>query len=163
MSQVTRDLICIVWLTSFRQSKNPNGQPAAQATLTRFLAQPLSSDMWKSTPERSWAHSCRICHLNLVHVRKKARKISSSSSENVSLYIIFSTPHNIFFQNFPQNIDELVDEWILAQRLSAVEESGLAAVPIIASPNGPEPKLVSTGKTAINLASYNFTGLGMNT
>ncbi|KAF8179908.1 serine palmitoyltransferase [Pholiota molesta] len=61
--------------------------------------------------------------------------------------------------------DELVDEWIpepLAQPLSTVDESDLAAVPIIAGPNGAKPKLVSTGKTATNLASFNFTGLGGN-
>ena len=64
-----------------------------------------------------------------------------------------------------QEIDELVDEWIpepLAQPLSPMEQSDLAAVPIIAGPNGPKPKLVSTGKTAVNLASYNFTGLAGN-
>ena len=59
----------------------------------------------------------------------------------------------------------MVDEWIpepLAQPLSTIEESDLAAVPIIAGPNGPKPKLVSTGKTTTNLASYNFTGLSGN-
>ena len=59
----------------------------------------------------------------------------------------------------------MVDEWIpepLAQPLSPIEQSDLAAVPIIAGPNGPKPKLVSTGKTAVNLASFNFTGLAGN-
>ncbi|KAF8816700.1 serine palmitoyltransferase [Phlegmacium glaucopus] len=70
-----------------------------------------------------------------------------------------------FIQFTGNEIDDLVDEWIpepLAQPLSAIEQSDLAAVPIIAGPNGPKPKLVSTGKTAVNLASYNFTGLSGN-
>jgi len=46
--------------------------------------------------------------------------------------------------------------------LSSMEQSDLATLPIIAGPNGPKPKLVSTGKTAVNLASYNFTGLAGN-
>jgi serine palmitoyltransferase len=73
------------------------------------------------------------------------------------------TPHSS--PSCPQEVDELVDEWIpepLAQPLSTVDESDLAAVPIIAGPNGAKPKLVSTGKTATNLASFNFTGLGGN-
>ena len=50
----------------------------------------------------------------------------------------------------------------LAQPLSTTEVSDLAAVPIIAGPNGPKPKLVPTGKTAVNLASYNFASLSGN-
>ena len=64
-----------------------------------------------------------------------------------------------------QEIDELVDEWSpepLAQPLTAIEQADLAAVPIVAGPNGPKPKLVSTGKTATNLTSFNFTGLAGN-
>ena len=71
--------------------------------------------------------------------------------------LVFSFSH--------QEIHELVDEWIpepLAQPLSTIEQSDLAAVPVIAGPNGPKPKLVSTGKTAVNLASFNFTGLSGN-
>ncbi|KAF8961402.1 serine palmitoyltransferase [Flammula alnicola] len=70
-----------------------------------------------------------------------------------------------FIQFSDKEIDELVDEWIpepLAQPLTTTEQSDLAAVPIIAGPNGPKPKVVSTGKTAINLASFNFTGLAGN-
>lgn len=65
----------------------------------------------------------------------------------------------------PQEMDELVDEWTpepLAQPLTAQEEHDLAAIPIISGPNGPKPKLMSTGKTVINLASFNFTGLSGN-
>jgi len=36
------------------------------------------------------------------------------------------------------------------------------AVPIVAGANGPKPKILSTGKTAYNLASYNFAGLAGN-
>jgi len=64
-----------------------------------------------------------------------------------------------------QEVDELVDEWSpepLAQPLTVTEQADLAAVPIVAGPNGPKPKLVSTGKTATNLTSFNFTGLAGN-
>lgn len=58
-----------------------------------------------------------------------------------------------------------MEEWIpepLGQPLDEKEQADLNSVAIIAGPNGPKPKLVSTGKTAINLASYNFTGLAGN-
>ncbi|KAF9484302.1 serine palmitoyltransferase [Pholiota conissans] len=74
-----------------------------------------------------------------------------------------SGKHFIKFSD--KEIDELVDEWIpepLAQPLSTTEESDLAALPIIAGPNGSKPKLVSTGKPTTNLASFNFTGLAGN-
>lgn len=64
-----------------------------------------------------------------------------------------------------QEIDELVDEWApepLGQPLDAKEQAELAAVPIIAGPNGPKPKLASNGKSVTNLASFNFTGLAGN-
>ncbi|RDB17195.1 Serine palmitoyltransferase 1 [Hypsizygus marmoreus] len=70
-----------------------------------------------------------------------------------------------FIQFTDKEIDELVDEWTpepLGQPLSAKEQADLASVPIIAGPNGPKPKLVSTGKTVTNLASLNFTGLAGN-
>ncbi|KAJ8072793.1 serine palmitoyltransferase component [Marasmius tenuissimus] len=70
------------------------------------------------------------------------------------------------FINFSEKeIDELVDEWTpepLAPPLHEQEASDLAALPIVAGPNGPRPKLVSTGKSAYNLASLNFTGLSGN-
>lgn len=65
---------------------------------------------------------------------------------------------------FSQEIDDLVDEWVpepLAQPLSPREQADLAAVPVIAGPTGPKPKLLN-GKTVFNLASYNFTGLSGN-
>ena len=58
-----------------------------------------------------------------------------------------------------------MDEWNpepLAQPLDTWDEADLAAVPIIAGPNGPKPKLANTGKTVVNLASFNFTGLSGN-
>jgi serine palmitoyltransferase len=64
-----------------------------------------------------------------------------------------------------QEIDELVDEWVpepLAQPLSVVEHAELATLPVVIGSNGPKPKLQSTGKTVINLASFNFTGLSGN-
>ncbi|KAI0922809.1 hypothetical protein AcW1_002628 [Taiwanofungus camphoratus] len=63
-----------------------------------------------------------------------------------------------------KEIDDLVDEWVpepLAQPLSPREQADLAAVPVIAGPTGPKPKLLN-GKTVFNLASYNFTGLSGN-
>ena len=65
-----------------------------------------------------------------------------------------------------QEIDELVDEWIpepLAQPLTTTEQSDLAAVPIIAGPNGHKPKLIGSQKGTVNLASFNFTGLARST
>ncbi|KIJ64715.1 hypothetical protein HYDPIDRAFT_111301 [Hydnomerulius pinastri MD-312] len=64
-----------------------------------------------------------------------------------------------------KEIDELVDEWApdsLAQPLSEWEQRDIASVPIIAGPNGPKPKLLATGKTVTNLASFNFSGLAGN-
>lgn len=64
-----------------------------------------------------------------------------------------------------KEIDELVDEWApepLGQPLTDWEQHDLLAVPVIQGANGPRPKLVSTGKTVLNLASFNFTGLAGN-
>ncbi|KII91569.1 hypothetical protein PLICRDRAFT_89845 [Plicaturopsis crispa FD-325 SS-3] len=70
-----------------------------------------------------------------------------------------------FIQFSEKEVDELVDEWTpepLGQPLNAQEQADLDSVPIILGPNGPKPKLVSTGKAAVNLSSYNFTGLAGN-
>ncbi|KAF9225009.1 PLP-dependent transferase [Gyrodon lividus] len=67
-----------------------------------------------------------------------------------------------FIQFSEKEIDELVDEWTpdaLVQPLSEWEQRDLTSVPIIAGPNGPKPKLLSTGETVVNLASFNFAGL----
>jgi serine palmitoyltransferase len=64
-----------------------------------------------------------------------------------------------------QEIDDLVNEWSpepLCDPLNEWEEAELASLPVIAGPQGPKPKLANTGKTAINLASFNFTGLAGN-
>lgn len=64
-----------------------------------------------------------------------------------------------------KEVDELVDEWApepLNAPLSEWEQRDLMSVPIITGPNGPKPKLLSSGKTVINLASYNFAGLASN-
>ena len=50
----------------------------------------------------------------------------------------------------------------LGNELTPTEQADLDAVPVIAGPNGPKPKLASTGKTVTNLASLNFTGLAGN-
>jgi len=50
----------------------------------------------------------------------------------------------------------------LAAPLTPAEDNDLAATPVIIGPNGPRQKLASTGKQAINLASFNFSGLAGN-
>jgi len=63
-----------------------------------------------------------------------------------------------------KEINDLVDEWTpepLAAELSPQEKADLSSVPVIAGPTGPKPKLTN-GKTVLNLASYNFTGLAGN-
>ncbi len=50
----------------------------------------------------------------------------------------------------------------LAQPLNPVEQYELDSQPVIQGATGPKPKLVSTGKTVLNLASYNFAGLSGN-
>ncbi|KAH7883087.1 serine palmitoyltransferase [Phlebopus sp. FC_14] len=70
-----------------------------------------------------------------------------------------------FIQFSEKEIDELVDEWTpdaLVQPLSEWEQRDLYSVSIISGPNGPKPKLLSTGKTVTNLASFNFAGLAGN-
>lgn len=69
-----------------------------------------------------------------------------------------------FIEFTEKEINELVDDWTpepLGKPLTDVEASELAAVPIVAGHNGPKPKLTN-GKTVVNLASYNFTGLANN-
>ena len=61
-----------------------------------------------------------------------------------------------------QEIDELVDEWTpepLVPPLDVYEQVELSNIPVIQGAAGPKPKLMNTGKTVLNLASYNFTGL----
>ncbi|THH06253.1 hypothetical protein EW145_g4213 [Phellinidium pouzarii] len=70
-----------------------------------------------------------------------------------------------FVKYTEQEIDELIDEWNpepLALPLDSVEQSDFAAIPVIQGANGAKPKLLSTGKTVINLASFNFAGLAGN-
>ncbi|KAG8944761.1 serine palmitoyltransferase component [Tulasnella sp. 424] len=63
-----------------------------------------------------------------------------------------------------KEIDELVDDWVpepLYQPLDEGEQAELDTMPVISGPVGPKPKLAN-GKTVMNLASYNFTGLQGN-
>lgn len=58
-----------------------------------------------------------------------------------------------------------MDEWTpepLEPPLTPAERNDLGATPVVIGPNGPRPKLASTGKLAINLASFNFSGLAGN-
>ena len=55
-----------------------------------------------------------------------------------------------------------MDDWVpdpLVPPLDVYEELELSHLPVVQGPVGPKPKLVNTGKTAINFSSYNFTGL----
>jgi hypothetical protein len=64
-----------------------------------------------------------------------------------------------------QEIDELVDNWVpepIAKPLTNLEAAELAAILVVAGPNGPHPVLINIGKPAINLDSLNFTGLAGN-
>ncbi|KIY68343.1 serine palmitoyltransferase [Cylindrobasidium torrendii FP15055 ss-10] len=70
-----------------------------------------------------------------------------------------------FIEFSEKEIDELVDEWTpepLARPLDEVEQHELDATHVVVGPSGPKPKLASTGKTALNLASQNFTNLAGN-
>ncbi|KLO06517.1 serine palmitoyltransferase [Schizopora paradoxa] len=70
-----------------------------------------------------------------------------------------------FVKYTEQEIDELVDEWTpepLAQPLDPMEQAELDSLPVIQGATGPKPKLASSGKTVLNLASYNFAGLAGN-
>jgi len=63
-----------------------------------------------------------------------------------------------------KEIDDLVQDWTpepLGTELTSKEEAELASIPVIVGPTGPKPKL-SSGKTVLNLASYNFAGLAGN-
>lgn len=42
------------------------------------------------------------------------------------------------------------------------EQRDLSSVPVVTGPVGPKPKLLSSGKSVINLASFNFVGLAGN-
>lgn len=58
-----------------------------------------------------------------------------------------------------------MDEWApegLVQPLTEWEQRDLNSVPIVTGPIGPKPKLLSNGKTVVNLASFNFSGLAGN-
>ena len=59
-----------------------------------------------------------------------------------------------------------MDEWQpepLVTPMTAEQSADLAKVPVIQGPNGPRPKLINNnGKTVLNLASLNFTGLAGN-
>lgn len=88
-----------------------------------------------------------------------------SFNEKVSDARVIITTRMLILARCWQEIDELVDEWTpepLGKPLSEWEQRDLAAVPIIQGANGPRPKLASNGKTVLNLASFNFTGLAGN-
>lgn len=55
-----------------------------------------------------------------------------------------------------------MDEWApdpLVPELSEMERAELDAVPVVAGRNSAKPRLVSSGKTVVNLTSLNFAGL----
>lgn len=58
-----------------------------------------------------------------------------------------------------------MDDWVpepLVQPLDDDAFAELIAMPVISGAAGPKPRLASSGKTVLNLASYNFTGLQGN-
>ncbi|EJU01455.1 serine palmitoyltransferase [Dacryopinax primogenitus] len=70
-----------------------------------------------------------------------------------------------YVQLSESEIDELVDDWVpepLVAPLSPAEQAQLNALPIISGPAGPKVKLMQSGKTVLNLTSYNFAGLAGN-
>ena len=82
------------------------------------------------------------------------------------IYFSGPTAHGLSIHIFIQEIDELVDEWQpepLVAPMTAEQIADLAKVPVIQGANGPRPKLVNNnGRTVLNLASLNFTGLAGN-
>ena len=123
--------------------QNDPGRTLLEVILIIFAIRTLLQS--RTRAERAGKH--------FIQFSDKASARAASTNENLL---------NIFLG---QEIDELVDEWTpepLAKPLDTREQAELLAVPIIAGPNGPKPKLVNTGKTAINLASFNFTGLSGN-
>ncbi|KAH8129252.1 Gaa1-like protein [Trichoderma asperelloides] len=81
---------------------------------------------------------------------------------------LMSPSYSTHKQNFVKlqegEIEELIDEWtpepIVADR-TAVEEIENERLPVIVGPTGPKVKL-SNGRTAFNLASYNFYNFNSN-
>ncbi|PON21893.1 hypothetical protein TGAM01_v209323 [Trichoderma gamsii] len=81
---------------------------------------------------------------------------------------LMSPSYSTHKQNFVKlqegEIEELIDEWtpepIVADR-TAVEEIENERLPVIVGPTGPKVKL-SNGRTALNLASYNFYNFNSN-
>ncbi|KAF9584739.1 serine palmitoyltransferase component [Lunasporangiospora selenospora] len=64
-----------------------------------------------------------------------------------------------------KEIDELVDEWQpepLVKPLTDRERMELESAQVILGSQGPKPKMLSTGKTLLNLASSNFLGYNDN-
>ncbi|KAJ1926091.1 serine palmitoyltransferase component [Tieghemiomyces parasiticus] len=61
-----------------------------------------------------------------------------------------------------QEVDELVDDWQpepLVPDATEWEQRELDLVPVLASGQGPRPRLVGSDTPVLNLASYNFLGL----
>ena len=89
---------------------------------------------------------------------------TSSNSQKRCIYArSLVLPNSLTYRD--QEIDELVDEWTpepLEQPLTERESLDLASLPVISGPTGPKPKLVGSGKTVMNFASFNFTGLSGN-
>ena len=86
-------------------------------------------------------------------------------SEKVDICALLNSVNAALLICHNQEIDELVDEWTpepLEQPLTERESLDLASLPVISGPTGPKPKLVGSGKTVMNFASFNFTGLAGN-
>ncbi|KOS23378.1 Serine palmitoyltransferase 1 [Escovopsis weberi] len=76
----------------------------------------------------------------------------------------YSTHKQNFVKLREDEIDELVDDWVpesLVAEQTPMEEFENEKQPIIVGPTGPKVKL-STGRTVVNLASYNFYNFNAN-
>ncbi|KAK5993118.1 Serine palmitoyltransferase 1 [Cladobotryum mycophilum] len=76
----------------------------------------------------------------------------------------YSTHKQNFVKLREDEIEELVDDWApepLVAEQTPIEEIESEKLPVIVGPTGPKVKL-STGRTVINLASYNFFNFNGN-
>ncbi|MCJ1461901.1 serine palmitoyltransferase component [Pseudocyphellaria aurata] len=89
------------------------------------------------------------------------RKSYVTLSDEVCLLLTYGSVKLIY----EQEIDELVDEWTpepLVPPQTPFEEAENEKRPVIMGPTGPKSKLLSSGRTVTNLASYNFYNLVAN-
>ncbi|KAI6020216.1 hypothetical protein PISMIDRAFT_675045 [Pisolithus microcarpus 441] len=135
----------LTWLTlMFAQLERTFSKVPGSAVIARYVRSSHQND-----PGRT------VLELILIAFAVRTLLQSRSRDKSEGKLIKFSE----------KEIDELVEEWTpepLCAPLTEWEQRDLTSVPVIAGPNGPKPKILSTGKAAVNLASYNFAGLAGN-